>query len=79
MLIVAQLLLDEPAYAPIFERLEAEIKQEKERLTNGPQSRARALLARQSIDIKKRSVPGGAQHPPSRHPDHNALAPARGP
>lgn len=52
--VVARLLLDDAVYVPLFERLEEDIRQGEERQSNGPQARARALLARTEVDLKTR-------------------------
>ena len=50
--VVARLLIDDPIYAPLFERLEEEIRQEEDTLANGAQARARALLERTHTGLK---------------------------
>lgn len=70
--VVALLLLDDPVYAPLFERLENEIRQEEDTLANGAQARARALLARSATGLKTKTARGGMPRRSANHPDHNA-------
>lgn len=77
--VVAHLVIDDPVYAPLFERLEEEIRQGEEDLANGAQARARALLARTGAGLKTRSARGDRPHRPTNHPDHSAPGQARGP
>lgn len=77
--VVARLLIDDPVYAPIFERLEDEIRQEEENLANGAQARAHALLARTGASLKTRSAKGDQPHRPAPPPDRSAPGQARVP
>jgi hypothetical protein len=58
LLKVAMLVAEDPAYAPIFERLEAELAaaaQEERRLSEA-QQRARALLAQKAIPATSSAI-----------------------
>lgn len=81
--VVALLLVDDPVYAPLFERLENEIRQEEDTLANGAQARARALLARTGTGtgtgLKTKSARGGMPRRSANHPDHSAPGQARAP
>jgi len=48
---VAKLVAEEPAFAPVFERLEAELAAavKREKRLSGAQRRARALLAQKAM------------------------------
>lgn len=79
--VVARLLVDDPVYAPLFERLEEEIRQEEHTLANGAQARARALLARTGTGtgLKTKSARGGMPRRSANHRDHSAPGQARAP
>ncbi|OIQ23718.1 MAG: hypothetical protein BM562_18505 [Alphaproteobacteria bacterium MedPE-SWcel] len=77
--VVAFLLVDDPVYAPLFERLEEEIRHEEDTLANGAQARARALLARTGAGLKTKSAQGGMPHRSANHPDHSEPGQARAP
>lgn len=53
LLTVAHQLDRDPAYKPIFERLEQEIAIEKEKQSNGALARARALIAQKTCGPSK--------------------------
>lgn len=77
--VVARLLVDDPVYASLFERLEEEIRKEEDALANGPQARARALLAHNDAGPRMKSVQGGMPHQSVNHPDHTVPGQARVP
>jgi thymidylate kinase len=58
LLVVAKLLVREPAYTPIFERLETELAEARkaEAGTTAAQRRARALLAQKAKPASNRAT-----------------------
>lgn len=60
---VAHLVIENPRYAPIFERLEREIACERAKLTDDPLARARAVITQNAIGASSAAIV--ASLPPS--------------
>jgi hypothetical protein len=60
---VAHLVIENPRYAPIFQRLEHEITCEKAKLSKDPLARARAVIAQNAIGASSPAI--AASLPPS--------------